>query len=460
MIWAWFLFACTKATTKAADHILHATQAWERRELRIFQPSESAAFHVSGQLAHVPALSWNLQVPETGRYRVRLLARCESGGTFPMIKSVTGEESTGVTPLPVHWDRLEAGSIDLRQGPNTIELRFKSGTPPKGKVDIQSLELTRDGESESAEPRAKAARADTRWLRQAGFGIMLHWTRQSAASEGTPKTYGRAVADLDVEGLANRLGPTGAGFVVFTTAHAFQDFPAPLTALETALPGRTTKRDLVADLASALKRRGMALMLYHNPGTAEDLDWTKCCGLTDRDGGRQFLLWRSIVAEAGRRYGDTLAGWWFDDGATRLYPKNAPWEALHGAARDGNPARLVGFNSWEFASVTDWQDFDCGEGLRDARGREGRLPVDGDGIYRSSSRKGLQATACVTLEEGWLHRENGRMPSPPVWSETDLRAFLSRSRQSGLVPILNLKITQEGMLNPVSLELVRRAAQR
>jgi len=446
-------------TTKATEITLHATQAREHTGLQSFQTSDLAAFHMSGELADAPFLRWNVHIPEAGRFRVRLLARCDTRSTTPLIRTAAGVETAGTVAIPPYWDRLEAGVILLGQGPNLIELRFRANGDSVGKIDVQALELSEVGTPEREQARAKAARADTRWLRQAGFGIMLHWTRQSAPSRGIGKTYAQAVADLDTEALAHRLSPTGAGFVVFTTAHAFQDFPAPLASLEATLPGRTTKRDLVADLATSLKRRGMSLILYHNPGTAEDPDWAKAGGLTENDGERQFRLWRAIVAEAGTRYGEQLAGWWFDDGATRLYPRKAPWESLHKAARAGNPARLVGFNPWEFASVTDWQDFDCGEGLREPRGREGRLPVSGDGIYRSSSRNGQQATACVTIEDGWLHREAGKMPSPPTWSEADLRSFLSRSRESGLVPILNLKITQEGLMNTASLELVRRASQ-
>lgn len=460
MICASALLALAAPTAKAAALTLHATHAREHPGLKVFQASAFAAFHLSGELAEAPMLRWNLQIPETGNYRIRVLARCEGGGIFPRIRTSTGEESTGAAPLPRSWDRLEAGVLPLTRGLNLIELHFKGPARPEGRVDVQALELSRAEESERDEKRATAARADARWLRQAGFGVMLHWTRESAAFNGTAKPYARAVAELDTAALARRLGPTGAGFVVFTTAHAYQDFPAPLASLEAALPGRTTKRDLVADLATALKQQGMSLMLYHNPGTAQDAAWTKAGGLAEPEGGRQFELWRAIIKEAGDRYGEQLAGWWFDDGATRLYPRNAPWESLHRAARAGHPARLVGFNPWEFASVTDWQDFDCGEGLRDPRGREGRLPANGDGIYRSSSRKGQQATACVMLEDGWLHRESGRLPSPPTWSEAGLRDFLSRSRQSGLVPILNLKITQEGLMNDASLELVRRAAQR
>ncbi|MFO1529135.1 MAG: alpha-L-fucosidase [Kiritimatiellia bacterium] len=83
---------------------------------------------------------------------------------------------------------------------------------------------------------------------------------------------------FDAEAFAERMARTGAGFVVFTTSHAEQMFPAPLASLDAVLPGRTTRRDLVADLAAALERRGLRLMLYHHLGSSRDPDWLRASG--------------------------------------------------------------------------------------------------------------------------------------------------------------------------------------
>lgn len=456
MLWAalWIISAA------GADLVLHATQAQEARNLQAFQQSELAAFYMTGQLADTPRLTWKVNLAEAGAYRVSLLARSEVPEVKPRL--LIDDKVTPLTTLslPRAWDRLEIGVVGLAQGPNALKLELVTHARLTGRVDIQAIELTRVSDAQQEERQTTKARADASWMRQAGFGLMLHWTRESAPARGPTKPYAQAVEDLDVDNLAENLRSTGAGFVVFTTAHGYQDFPAPLAALDKALQGRTCRRDLIADLAASLQRKGLRLMLYHNPGTAQDPAWVEASGLKTADRTRYFNLWQAMISEAGDRYGDKLAGWWFDDGATRLYPQNAPWASLHRAARSGHSARLIGFNSWELPSVTDWQDFDCGEGLREPRGREGRLQPSDDGVYRSSSRQGQQATACVTLENDWLHRDSGQMPSPPTWTEQSLRDFLTRSRQSGLVPIINLKVTQEGLLGPESLALIRRAAQK
>jgi hypothetical protein len=448
------------AAASGADQVLHATQAQEARSLQAFQPGGFAAFYMTGQLADSPQLTWKLTLVAPGTYRVSILARSQARDVQPSLSIGTTGAPLSAGALPRSWDRLEIGVANFAAGETLLRLELATRGSPAGRVDIQALELTKVEHAQQAETQALQARADAGWMRQAGFGVMLHWTRESAPAQGPAKSYAQAVDDLDVETLAERLRSTGAGFVVLTTAHAYQDFPAPLTALEKTLAGRTCRRDLIADLAASLQRRGLRLMLYHNPGTAQDTAWIAASGLKAGDRALYFAIWQAIIAEAGERYGDRLAGWWFDDGATRLYPQNAPWPSLHRAARAGHAGRVIGFNSWELPSVTDWQDFDCGEGLREPRGRESRLQPTGDGVYRSSSRKGQQATACVTLENEWLHRQAGQMPSPPTWTEASLRDFLSRSRQSGLVPILNLKITQEGLLGPASLDLLRRAAQK
>ena len=43
----------------------------------------------------------------------------------------------------------------------------------------------------------------------------------------------------------------------------------------------------------------------------------------------------AMLSEVGNHYGDKLAGWWFDDGATNYYYRSAPWEALAKAAKAG-----------------------------------------------------------------------------------------------------------------------------
>ena len=127
---------------------------------------------------------------------------------------------------------------------------------------------------------------------------MVHWTKQTMPSQGEPKPYDQAVADFNVEAFADQMKQTGAGFVVVTTSHTFQYFPAPLESLDSILPGRTSRRDLVADLAAARGKRGIKLMLYYHLGASDDSEWLKACGFWETDTSRFFNNWQACCRDS------------------------------------------------------------------------------------------------------------------------------------------------------------------
>ena len=93
---------------------------------------------------------------------------------------------------------------------------------------------------------------------------MFHWTSQSIGKDGTHKPYAQAVDDFDVKRFAEMVEETGAGYVILTIGHAQSYCPAPLKAWEKYHPGKTTRRDLIAEMADALSAKGIKLMCYLN----------------------------------------------------------------------------------------------------------------------------------------------------------------------------------------------------
>ncbi len=53
--------------------------------------------------------------------------------------------------------------------------------------------------------------------------------------------------------------------------------PAPIKAIDDILPGRTSERDLIGELANALDKRGVKLIIYYHLGHDgnPNLDWWK-----------------------------------------------------------------------------------------------------------------------------------------------------------------------------------------
>ena len=111
-------------------------------------------------------------------------------------------------------------------------------------------------------------------------------------------------------------------------------FPDADQAIERIMPGRTSKRDLIGELAEALNRRGIKLMLYYHCGYG-DREWqTHNFGTNDANQiGTDALFrknWASIITEVGERYGSRLAGWFIDEG---WYP--SPFEEQNPGAQGG-----------------------------------------------------------------------------------------------------------------------------
>ena len=242
------------------------------------------------------------------------------------------------------WNRVPLdGTLRLPQGAVAVTLRVLAPAEDF-ELSVQSVELGRPAVRTALLEKAVSLRADAKWFQEAGYGMMVHWTSETMPRAGERKPYAQAVAALDVEAFAAQMQATGAGFVVLTTSHGQQYFPGPSHVLDTLLPGRTTSRDLVGDLAAALQKRGMKLMLYYHLGAGSDPAWIKASGAMETDTTRFFTNWRSFITEIGERYGERLAGWWFDDGAVAYYYRSAPWESLHRAARAGFAQRLIGWN--------------------------------------------------------------------------------------------------------------------
>lgn len=437
--------------------VLMAAAARRSAGLTEFQPGGQGRFHVSGWNRADQSASWTIERAGPGEVEVHAVVRCRAGAPV-RIEVSAGTSTVAGTAGDAHWQRVRLdGVLSLPSGRSGISLRLAPARPEhKFAAEVFSLELAPPGTAAAEEREAAAQRADTAWMRRAGYGFMVHWTSQSQPRSGAAKSYADAVRDFDAASFAAQMQEGGAGFVVFTTAHAHQYFPAPLASLEAILPGRTASRDLVADLAQALQARGLRLILYYHLGAVHDPAWMAVSGLDRRDSAAFSGNWMRIVTEAGGRYGESLAGWWFDDGAITYYPRSPDWRALAAAARAGDPRRVIGFNPWEYPSPTPFQDFYCGEGNTQPDG-DGTLRPDGRGILGAGRYPGLQACATLVTEDDWGHFVPDRAIGPPRWTPDRLRALLDDFARHGNVPIFNLEIYQDGRVPPATIDLFRQA---
>lgn len=436
----------------------------------------------NGQLTHLKtellgwqdsrqALSWMIDVPQTADYSVAALLRVN--GNTPLTVTVSADRAISSASFKVDTRGFESRSefdrpLQLTKGHHVVTLRL-TPTPEDAPFDAQflSLELTQPAVRDALHKQALEMRSDVRWMARETFGVGFHWTKRTMPRTGRAKPYAQAVSDFDVEHFANQVASTGASFVYLTTAHSDQYFPAPIRALDAILPGRTSNRDLIADLIAALNKRNIKLFLYYHLGPIEDPAWSAATHMWDSDSTRFLGNWQAIVGEIGRRYGKGLAGWWFDDGLYNYYYRSPDWAALDVAAKAGNAERAVCFNSWNGGSATEFQDYYCGEEVAPGGVNEylntdgslgGTLPNGSDGRIAKGQFSGLQSAATFVIETDWVHTRRDTEVSDPKWTSLSLAKTLVMLKAHGTAPMLNMLIYQDGTIAPKSLALVRDAA--
>src|SRR5579862_7766724 len=104
--------------------------------------------------------------------------------------------------------------------------------------------------------------ANTDWFAKCRFGISTHWTAQSqpvGRDDWLP--FEEAVNHFDAKRYVQQASEAGSQYILFTSCHALQMLPAPCAAIDRVAPGRTTRRDLIGDLADACHARGMHLIV-------------------------------------------------------------------------------------------------------------------------------------------------------------------------------------------------------
>jgi len=235
---------------------------------------------------------------------------------------------------------------------------------------------------------AAAHRAD--WLHRARWGVMTHYLGAPPSSNGgaelTAEMWNRQIDAFDVDALAGQVASTGAGYLLFTIGQNSGHYCSPNATYDRIVgiqPSKCSRRDLVADLAAALKKRGIRLMVYLPSGApaADPVARKKLKWRWGRKGGWQLpgeevggrlaefqRHWEAIVREWSLRWGESVAGWWIDGAyfPEQMYrfPDAPNFESFAAALRAGNPQAIVAFNPGVRVPVivhTSHEDYTAGE---------------------------------------------------------------------------------------------------
>lgn len=407
---------------------------------------------------HDPAqyFEWKLDVLEPGDYEITLMVSLPPSTPVRIQgprNSVTCE-NTWVSEghRAYNWNRITL-SAPLMFPRGQTSMRVQLEKPVGGKVGaaLKSIELLNARERPAMNRRIDAFRSDTRWLAGAKFGFMCQCGEWSYPRQGPHKPWPEMVNDFDIPRFVSMVESTGAGYVVWSATWATYFFPAPIKAIDRILPGRTSRRDLIGEMADALGKRDIRLILYYHLGhdTAYDNGaWWSRNWVSENDKRLFVHNWCSIISEVGKRYGDRLAGWMFDDDLV-YYP--APYERLGEAAKAGNSSRIISYNSWIQARGTDFQDFQFGEGFTG----DDRLPVGGNGIWPDGPMKGLQAHGNFQVDgPNWgITHADTQVEAPHFTRDRAIQMALDAAARNEALS-WNLLMYDDGTVSQASLSLL------
>ena len=299
----------------------------------------------------------------------------------------------------------------------------------------------------------------TRRLHDAKWGVFNHFL---AGGCDNAVQWNAKVDGLDVEKVAAQLESCGAKFYFFTLMQGRQFLCAPNATFDRIAgvgPGEAcSRRDLPAELATALGRRGIDLYLYYTgDGPYKDDVIGGRFGFTEpRNVGvkRPFVeKWAAVLEEYSVRYGENVKGWWIDgcyadflkytDDLLALYAK-AVWK--------GNPKALVAMNNGVkpyYAKHYSRDDFTCGEFN------------DFYVIPRERFIDGAQAFALIPLGISTNGTEWGSWAKKGCKRDAEYVAdFVSLVNRAGGVVAIDIKINPDGSFEPEQLEVLKAVGRR
>lgn len=348
------------------------------------------------------------------------------------------------------FDRMPIGTLHLPAG-NKVTITMSARKVGED-LALYSLELVQPEAERTLAEKAEKLRSSTRWLADAKYGVFFHWCSSIYPRRGEKKPFPKNVEDFNVDAFVDMVNETGAGYIILTTTWAEHTFPAPIKAIDNILPGRTSKRDLLMEIADGLAEHGIKLMLYYNSGGpgGSDGEWW------ERTKSKFFDNWCAIMSEVGRRYGEKLAGWWFDGGHF-LYQLNSPFERMGMAVKAGNPDRIISYNSGHlFPKFTDFQDYFSGEGplSHTDQSHLRHLPKGGSGILTGGRQNGLQSHMCFPLD-GWIHLKPDTDIGPPTYERDEFIRMINDAVERRNVPSIAIEVYEDGTASPQTLELMR-----
>jgi len=218
-------------------------------------------------------------------------------------------------------------------------------------------------------PARSTASGDTSWMRQAKYGIFVHYQYRillgysiattpqfPTPAQMTAGEWNRFVDGFDVHGFADQVAEARVGWVIFCIDDHYFAWPcAPNQAFDKYTgyaPGeKCARRDLIMDLADALNARGVKLICYYAGLNGYTREPKIFAGLGDDGNSKTAPSAESrkrrleVLKGYADRYQDKITGWWFDGMELNSF-KDKPddWATIDSIVHRANPRAVIAFS--------------------------------------------------------------------------------------------------------------------
>lgn len=402
------------------------------------------------------SIEWSIDVANTGIYEIYLCHSVKATAVESNNVVITAGNVKVTSALRPTYGVWGDGSyeriliptpIKLNAGTQVLTLTIPETVKGNEVLSLRSLEIVPKAAKlsiEAEEKEAHRSRANSSWLNKAGYGLMFHWTSQTINSDGTKMSYQMAVSDFKLDEYVKMVASTGAAYVLFTIGHAEPYCPAPMKSWEKYHPGHTTNRDLIMEMANALNEKGIKLMCYFP---------THVVAKYRKVNAKEFTgINMEIMKEFGERYGEKVAGYWFDGWyqCFEEYP-DFSFKDFFKACKAGNADRIIALNSWIYPPVTEWQEYWTGE-------TASPVGLPHDGTVERGPGKGLRYQTLLIMEPYWV-QESPIIPDPR-FSADELTDYISKSIANGGAVTINVGIYQDGTIGEKALRVLQEVGKR
>lgn len=376
--------------------------------------------------------------------KVPLVLKSTSGPHKHVRHNYEQHSFTATITLSAGTHRLHISSPYAQQYQHLMDLRGVALIP----VDVKDA-------VEAERIRARAARPNTDWMKEAGYGLMFHWTNESIYTDGTTKPFEQMVDQFDMDNFVTMVEKTGARFVLFTFGHAYAYSPAPIQAwAKHHGADKITQRDLIMEMADALAAIDVKLLLYF-PTHVISQGWTDGPNgwqLNTNISAEEYVDGQvEILEEIGTRYGEKIWAYWFDGWYQSVeWHKGLDIEKFYWAGKVGNSNRAICLNSWVFPNISEWQDYWAGEVFNEPNVLEGQFPDYG-------AAKGLQSQQLVVLDPMWVRQNDDQSV---LFNSDGLANLIQGTMAQGGAITVNVGIYADGSISAPALSVLEGVKSR